>query len=240
VSALAAGAPVARGDDAFVLAPGAAWAIGCILCLAAMLQIRCGTIGDVSWLITVDEKWLAGATPYVDIIETDPPGALLLYLPAVALARCLGLAPELLVAVCGFATVGGSLWLAASIVRRAGFLEALNPITLGLALVAATLLPGRAFDERDFLAAVLGTPYIALAAARAARAPVSLRAAIAAGLGAGAMIAIKPPYALVMIAIAPYLIARLGWRPLFRMVELYAAGALGLVFVAATWLFFPA
>jgi hypothetical protein len=240
VSAFAQGRRITRRDAALALAPGAAWVLSCIVCLAVLLQIRCGAIGDVSWLITVDEKWLSGATPYVDIIETDPPGALLVYWPAVALARSLGLAPELLVAVFGFATVGGALLLSASIVRRAGFVEALSPISLGLALIAATLLPGRAFDERDFFAAILGTPYLALAAARAARAPVSLSAAIAAGLGAGAMIAIKPPYALVLIAIAPYLVARLGWRSLFGMVEFYVAGAVTLVFVAATWFFFPA
>jgi hypothetical protein len=240
VSAFAASAPVARRDAAFVLAPGATWVLSCIVCVAALMQIRCGTVGDVSWLITVDEKWLAGATPYVDIIETNPPGALLIYLPAVALARSLGLAPELLVAAFGFVTIAGALLLSASIARRAGFVEALNPITLGLALIATAVLPGRAFDQRDFFAAILGTPYLALAAARAARAPVALPAAIAAALGAGAMIAIKPPYALVLLALAPYLMARLGWRAMFGMVELYVVAAVALATVAAIWFCFPA
>ena len=35
-------------------------------------------VSDVSWMITVCEKMLEGKTLYVDMIETNPPGAVLI------------------------------------------------------------------------------------------------------------------------------------------------------------------
>ncbi len=57
---------------------------------------------------------------------------------------------------------------------------------------------------------VFGVPFLAVALARARGAPVSARLAVLAGLGAGAMAAIKPPYALIGALLALYLAARLG------------------------------
>jgi hypothetical protein len=64
------------------------------LVAAVVAQARFGAIADVSWMITISEKWLDGATPYVDFIETNPPAAILLYLLPVALARALGVHAE--------------------------------------------------------------------------------------------------------------------------------------------------
>ena len=58
----------AVGRLAAALAP-----IVVIALIAMLLQWRFGLLGDVSWLITVDEKWLDGETPYRDIIEINPP-----------------------------------------------------------------------------------------------------------------------------------------------------------------------
>jgi hypothetical protein len=207
---------------------------------AILLQWRFGLLGDVSWLITVDEKWLDGATPYRDIIEINPPASLMLYWPAVALARALGVAPEFTVAAFGFLSIALSLALAATILQRAGLLKRLGPLAAPIALVAFAILPGQSFDERDHLAALYGLPFLALAAARAARAPVDARLALVAGLGAGLMAIIKPPYALVAILLLPYLLRRAGVVALLKGVEYYAAAALGLVYVALVPLAFPA
>ena len=206
---------------------------------AILLQWRFGLLGDVSWLITADEKWLDGETPYVDFIEINPPASLILYWPAIALARLVGLRPEFMVAAFGFLSVAAGLGLAAAILSRAGLLSRFGPVAQAIALVAFAVLPGQSFDERDHLAAVCGLPFLALAAARAAHAPVDGRLAVLAGLGAGAMAAIKPPYALVAIALLPYLVRRVGLAELFRGVEYCAAIALGLAYVAIVPVFFP-
>lgn len=206
---------------------------------AVALQIHYGLLGDVSWLITVDEKWLDGQTPYLDVIEINPPASLLLYWPAVALARLVGVRPELTVAAFGFLSIAASLAVCAAILRRSRLVERIGPIGIGVALVALALLPGQSFDERDQLAVLYGLPILALAAARAARAPIDARLAVLAGLGAGAMAAIKPPYALVALAVVPYLARRIGVRALFGCLELYVATAFGLAYLALVARFFP-
>jgi hypothetical protein len=203
---------------------------------AILLQWRFGLLGDVSWLITVDEKWLDGATPYRDVIEINPPASLMLYWPPVALARVLGVAPEFTVAACGFLSIAVGLGLAAAILKRAGLLDRLGA---AVALVAFAVLPGQSFDERDHLAAVCGLPFLAVSAARAARAPVDARLTLLAGLGAGLMAAIKPPYALVAIVLLPYLVRRAGVGALLKAVEYYVAAAIGLAYVAAVPHAFP-
>ena len=213
--------------------------IAVIAAAAMLLQWRFGLLGDVSWLITVDEKWLGGATPYRDIIEINPPASLMLYWPAVALARELGVAPEFTVAAFGFLSIAAGLALAAAILARAGLMDRLGGLGAAVAVVALAVLPGQSFDERDHLAAVYGLPFLAVAAARAARAPVDARLALLAGLGAGLMAAIKPPYALVAIVLLPYLVRRAGLATLLKGVEYYAATALGLAYVAIVPVAFP-
>jgi hypothetical protein len=210
-----------------------------IAIVAMALQWRFGLLGDVSWLITVDEKWLDGATPYRDIIEINPPASLMLYGPAVALAHVLGVAPEVTVAAFGFISVAVGLGIAAAILNRAGLLDRLGALGASLALVVFAVLPGQSFDERDHLAAIYGLPFLAVSAARAARAPLDPRLALLAGLGAGVMAAIKPPFALVAIALLPYLVRRVGVVPLLKAVEYYAAAAVGLAYVAIVPYAFP-
>ena len=210
-----------------------------IAVVAIGLQCRFGLLGDVSWLITVDEKWLDGATPYRAVIEINPPASLMLYWPAVALARVLGVAPEFTVAAFGFLSIAAGLGLAAAILARAGLLDRLGACGGAIALIAFAVLPGQSFDERDHLAAVYGLPFLAVAAARAARAPVDARLALLAGLGAGLMAAIKPPYALVAIILLPYLARRAGPVALVKGVEYYVAAALGIAYVALVPVAFP-
>ena len=220
-------------------APRWLWLAAAIVLAAAALQARFGASGDVAWMITLNEKWLDGQTPYVDFIETNPPASILLYMPAVALARWLGAPPEAVVAAYGLVAACVALAFAAAIARRAGLLGGAGSLSLGLALAALVVLPGRTLAERDFFAALAGLPYLAVCAARAARAPVGAGAALLSGLGAGAMVAVKPPYALVLLAAAPSLMRRGGAAALLRANEHYAATALVVSYAAWTAWRFP-
>jgi hypothetical protein len=215
-------------------------AVAAIELAAIAAQVHFGAVGDVSWMITICEKWLDGGTPYVDFIETNPPASILLYMPAVALSRLIGARPEALVAASGFAAVGAALWLSAAILRRAGLIAQIGPATLGLALVALTILPGRTFDERDFFVTLFALPYLALTAARATHAPVDWRHVGIVGLCAGAMIAIKPPYGLVAVAAAAVLARRAGLATLMRAGEYWLAAALLTLYAAVIVWRFPA
>src|SRR6202008_4459963 len=101
-----------------------------------------GANTDVSWEITLSEKILDGQRLYVDLIELNPPASTFLYLPAVGLARALGLAPEILVDV--LVLTGGlvSPAIAGDIVRRYRLLDGQQTATAAaLALAALTILP---------------------------------------------------------------------------------------------------
>ena len=161
-------------------------------------------MADVAWLIDCDERWLAGAVPYRDFLEINPPASLLLYLPAVAFARTLGLA-------FGSRRVGASASLSqarrsavsardsARVARASGRASSLT------AIVALVVLPGESFCERDHLAAVFGVPFLAATlGARRARRRRRVALALLAGVGAGLMAAIKPPYALIGVLLALY------------------------------------
>ncbi len=213
-------------------------AFAAVLLGSLALHVAFGTVGDVSWLITVDEKWFSGATPYRDIVEINPPASLLLYWPAFALAKFLRIAPEFTVAAFGYLCALGSLAFAARLAfPRAADIKPPLPL---FALAAALLLPGHAFDERDVLAAFMALPFIALCAARLEGRAPSLGAATLAGLLMGATIAIKPPYALIPLALAPLMALRLRAGALATAPEALAAAAVAALYAAGVAVFFPA
>ena len=169
----------ARAAAVATASPGAALAL--VGAFALLWQIRIGLWGDVSWLITANERWLEGARPYRDFIEMNPPASLWLYTPPVALAHALSLRPEIAVSAFGFLLTVASLALSFAIARGAGLLArvgALGWIAIPFAFLA---LPGDAFMERDVMAAVFGLPFVADAAARAGGRGVPFALALAAG-----------------------------------------------------------
>ena len=159
---------------------------GAMLLIAIALQVHFGAFGEVSWLISVCEGWLDGKTPYVDMIETNPPAAILLYLPAVWLARALRVGPELAVAGFGFAVAIAMTSASTTILRHAGLMPRLAPIFWIVALFAFTILPGRAFGEREYFAVLFALPVVALWTARASGPHPSLADMVVAGLCVGA------------------------------------------------------
>ena len=221
--------------DAFAL-----WPALFALILAIACQAHGGLIGDVSWLITAGEEFLDGKVAYVDFMETNPPAAILVYLPAIAAARLTSVTPEFMVGLFCFVEIGGSLALCAAILRRAGLAENIGPVAFAGVLAALALLPAHAFAQREHVAVVFALPFFATLATRAAGARVDAGFACLAGLGAGVMISLKPHFALMIVAVAPYLVWRIGWRKTATSLEFYAAAAVFSLHAVATVLFFPA
>jgi len=199
-----------------------------------------GPLGpDVSLLITVSERILAGGLLYIDILEPNPPMAGYLYMPPVLLARALGVAPEPLVVLwtVGFGLV--TTGFAARLVTRHRLLqhpELFWPITLLLFLSAW----GEDFAQREHFAAMAGLPLVVSLALRATGIRPRPYVWIVAGLAGGFMLAIKPHFALPILAGVLYV----AWRrrslaPVFAP-EMWLAGSLFLGFCVATVLFYPA
>src|SRR5215813_8039218 len=77
-----------------------------VLALAVVLRHAVVANTDVAWGFTMAEKVLAGARPYVDFIEPNPPSYIYVYLPAVIIAQRTGLSPELVMDWLVFAVIG--------------------------------------------------------------------------------------------------------------------------------------
>jgi hypothetical protein len=211
-----------------------------LLVFAAAVAVRAviGTNVDVSWLLTVGERMLGGERLYVDLIEVNPPASALLYLPAILLARALGVSPEAAVDALALTAAGLSLWLCARILAPTRIVEGNGWLLAGSA-VALTILPMHTFGEREHIATVALLPVLAVLVVRVSGAKPALAWAIIAGIGAGFMVAIKPHFALALgCAIATAAYARGSWRLVFAL-ENWIAGALAAAYAIYVLIAYP-
>jgi hypothetical protein len=156
---------------------------------------------DVSWGLTLAEKVLGGERPYVDFIEVNPPATIYLYLPAILIGRLVGLSPERVMDCVVLAAICGSLWMAGRALRRANLLDRFETARL-LAMVMAVVavLPAQIFAEREHVAVVLFLPMLAVMLVRADAGRPGWGEILVAGIGAGAMMILKPHLALGLAA----------------------------------------
>ncbi|AZO10314.1 MULTISPECIES: hypothetical protein [unclassified Mesorhizobium] len=219
--------------------------VSCLLVLAIAVpwQTRWGTIPDTSWIITMCERVLAGDRLYVDLIETNPPFTIWLYLPAVYLANILGVAPEYVVHGYSYAICIFGLGFAGFVAHRAQFpgnseLSAFLPMFLALLVV----FPGNSFSERENLGIAMFLPLLVLDAWRASedrRSEPDWWLAAAAGLSGSIMVLVKPYYALMVVAPALYVAWRRGSiRHLFA-IEYWVAGIACLTYLTAVFCLYP-
>ena len=198
-------------------------------------------VSDVSWMITVCEKMLDGKTLYVDMIETNPPGAVLIYLPAVAFAQFAHILPETAVAAQTYLVGMAVLALTARILP--GTVSGGRNTGLFILLPAAAIffmLPLQAFAQREHYAAMLSFPMVSVFMRFAEeRQWPSARARAAAIACAAVMLTIKPIFALpgICVLLYSFWLAR-SWQPLWRS-GILAAGLLGLALTCASLAAFP-
>ncbi|MBV8566776.1 MAG: hypothetical protein JO273_15085 [Methylobacteriaceae bacterium] len=217
-----------------------------MLILAMIGRSASTTCADVSWLLTVGERVLAGARPYVDIIETNPPASFLIYMPAIVIGRIVGLAPEIAVTVLVFIAALGSVALAQRILAEGRLRHpASEPLLLAAALFLLLIMPAYVFGQREHIAAIAVLPMLAAYGARAQRVGVAAGLAVLAGLGAGVAIALKPHFALPVLLPLPYVAMRLrgkakGWIAAALTIEMLTAGLVVASYLASILLFFPA
>ena len=185
----------------------ARWLLPMALLAAGLVLLRPTVAGidDVTWLIEVAERVLDGQRLYVDVIETNPPASVWLYLPAVFLSRLLHATPEAIVDAQTYLCATGTLWFCARILGRTRLAQHVNAPWL-LAAMAAILmiLPHGVFGQKEHYVLMALLPLLAMQAARIFSAPIFLSSAILAGVCAGIGLAIKPHFALCL---APVLLA---------------------------------
>src|SRR5258708_24371261 len=110
---------------------------------------------DVSWLLTVGERVLDGQRLYIDVLETNPPIAVLVYTPGIAIARILGLPAEVVTDRLLLSLIFISLAIVAGILRKSSVLDGSQGRLLApLAFAVLAILPMQAFGQREHIAIV--------------------------------------------------------------------------------------
>lgn len=195
---------------------------------------------DVSWDLTLADKFLDGQRLYVDVIEVNPPATMFLYVVPALLGRLSGLPAEFFVDVLVFLAIGLSLWLSGRILRKAGLVENADGWLLATVTAAALLLlPAQTFGEREHIGLIVFLPLLAVCAVRAKGHKPDLASVIIGGICGGIVVVIKPHFAaaIVCTSAAAALYAR-SWRVLFALENWIAAGMLA-AYVAFVVMAFP-
>lgn len=210
--------------------------------LTVLLQWALWPEADVAWLLSVSRRVLAGEILYSrDVVDPNLPLVIQLGAAVVQIGTWLRLdAVTAWRTFVALVSLGAFLltWppLSAALADRRAEVRSVMAVVLAAAVFA---VPGVSFGQREHLVVVGFLPYLALAAARAASAPVSTPVAVVAGVALAAGLAIKPHYALAP-ALAELVVAgyRRSWRVVFRVETLVATGAL-LALVVQTIVWFP-
>jgi hypothetical protein len=211
-----------------------------VFVVAIMLRQVLPLNTDVSWLLTIGERVLDGQRLYVDIVEINPPMAVLAYLPGVALARALGMDPKYVIDAQILLLAAASLLVTWRILLISSTLDSVRSVSLAIwATVVLTILPMRVFGQREHLATLTLLPALAVYALRSNREPLPFWAVLTAGIGCGITLAFKPFFAVpVILCIILTAVRAHSWRVLIAP-ENVIAGGLVTAFSCYTYISYP-
>ena len=211
------------------------------LIVVAIAQQACGHIdSDVSWFLTLAEKFLDGRFSPDDMVDPNPPIAILSLVPAFPLARLLHAPVEavLVAFVLAFALL--SIGLSGYILRfgaARGALERALLLNGGIYLLLVT--PALVFAQREHLALLAMAPMLAaLAVDRGKDSPPRV-VRLLAGFGCAVAVSFKPFFALAVVLPA----LAVAWRErsirVFLTLEMLTAGAASVLLALSVVVFFP-
>lgn len=207
---------------------------------ALVVQILRPANVDVSWLLTVNERILAGATPYQDVIELNPPASILLYRLPAFVAKLLSVRSEWVLIGMFALMIGAVMAFVANILSRYCLrADSSDKLFLIVAALVVAVLPFDEMAQREHFATLFILPYAIIAIARAAGKEVRLVDGLTAGVMLGLCITIKPHFVLCALLVAGLDIARTrDVRRVFR-IEYGAAGAVALAYFIDSLVFYP-
>jgi hypothetical protein len=195
---------------------------------------------DVSWWLIVSERMLDGQRLYVDILETNPPMAVSVYLLGVALARAIGVRPELATDGLIFLLIAASLALTWRILQYSSLRGRIAGGALAVwATALLSVLPMYDFGQREHLALLAMLPAIGVYILRGNRESVTPAAVLIAALSAAITLSFKPYFAFAVgFCILTAAAQARDWRVVFAP-ENWIAAALVVVYGICIFVFYP-
>jgi hypothetical protein len=211
--------------------------VAAILVAAFFIQMPLILNSDLGWLLTLNEKILEGRKFGVDIFESNPPLSTYMYMPAVVIGRMAHVAPEFAVIAMVLVEIAGALLVVDRAMAAIGSAEGERDAAIWTLAFLLALLPGLVFGQREHIAVVALTPFVAITALRWRGfdpGPV----AILAGLGAGLALDIRPFLGLVVgLPIILDAVRKRSLKPLF-VPETWAIAAVAFCYAAVIVLVF--
>lgn len=208
-----------------------------VLLAAALIRVIFPLDPNIDWLTSVARVVADGGRLGREIVETNPPMAVWLQMPAVLIERFTGWRAET-VQICLVFALGVAA--AEGLVRRIADLGGAMRFDRALIYTAFLAAPLTAYGEREHIAMLLTVPAIALTMRRAAGFGAPVGEIAVAGLAAALAAMVKPQFALPVMALAVLLCARR--RSLLPLVlpEYLLAAAATLAYAAAVVVLVPA
>jgi hypothetical protein len=212
---------------------------GVLLAAIAMRQIVAGN-SDVSWLLIAGERWLDGQRLYSEILETNPPMAVLVYVPAILIARVIGLPAEIVVDSLVFAAIVVSIAATALILRRSTVVAVDQRWPLAIIGAAVLgILPVQTFGQREHIAVIELLPAIAVLSLRLNHETPAAWASWVAGIGLGLAMSFKPHFALAMVGCIGVAAVQLKSARILLVPENDIGVAIVTIYAVCTVVFFP-
>lgn len=212
--------------------PGLPVIVGLIVLTSLVLHLIAELPHDTSWLLSVCERMLAGQRLYSEIAELNPPMSAWLYLPWVAFAHAIGVAPETVVVVVTL-VVGLAAIAASARILDHGALPPKRSVWWIVAAFTMLVVPMLTFAQREHFAVMFILPMLAAIAVRAEGRALSWVYLLGAGLGGGLAVAVKPQFGLaILLPVAYAAVRQRSLRPVFA-IEVLVAGAAFLAYLGA-------
>jgi len=164
---------------------------------------------DLGWLMRSVRLMSEGQRFGVDIFEANLPVTWYLCLPAAWAVDIFGLSEVTAIRLWIWIVAGVSLLVARACNLQAGDRSYRTLAELAAAAVAACILVGPSFGQREHLALLLSLPYLFVVRLLSSDTPTGSRHAIAAGVLAGVAFSIKPIFVMIPLAVE---LALLGLR----------------------------
>jgi hypothetical protein len=181
-------------------------AIIAVYVLAIMNQAHFILNWDVSWLLHVSQRLLAGGNYTQDFFEINPPLILYLYTPPALLAKLLSI--SIIVTLRIYVFLLATISLAVSYLLLNKIFQARDNkililffLTLCMSLL---VLPFQQFGQREHLSIILAMPYLLLVAARLQGNTINKNLAIALGLMAALGFGLKPYFLVTPVLVEVY------------------------------------
>lgn len=214
------------------VATALAWLLACALLWATPVS------HDVVWQLWIARQLQAGTELYTQIQEVNPPLWYWMAVPIEWLARSLRLDSARTEVAVVLALAGISLVLVGVLVRDDDWRQR-GAMLLG-ALLMTIVIPSTDFAQREHLAAIGALPYALLLARRVSGRSVSPLLALAIGLFAAPVLALKHYFVLLPVLLELWLVwkSRRAWRPIRP--ETVAMALVAAAYGAAVMIWTPA